>query len=609
MENKLFTNPEYHSSLLADLRDDLHSDVVLVSDDKSVAVHSVFLGNSSKIMKNLLSSTSSKTIILPGFSSVLSDFVTLIYTGKVSCKTMHESKLLVMLCKHLGVGSRDTLKITTSIDEYEEFQIMTDFNDSDCLKVDTEMLNEDTKEMFSLRLPISRIDRRNVNTRIVSHTFQGFRGRIQKEYNTSPVGPFEGPYDQNPEVPLSAQLSKSKLSYEKYTRFTHPQSINCKRFQINENFEDIDDLRKIESMEIVEDVDEPFVNPNEDNKVHYTCTKNQCIIPCPCNQCNNTHEGQCTQHNIKHRDLFDENEDAISVRSTDNFCCRKSFFNHSYILKYPGIPRSCIMCEKDLLHHKCYHLNFHNTCKFCKFYQYKLFPTTIKELNDREVKEKNWYKSVCPYCDKKFSEPYTTRKHINMEHKNKKLKCEECPKSFQCRQSLDYHRQTAHSMIIPSSYDCDICEKGFVTKVGLSNHKKFTHTDDCEQLQCEQCEANFKHQKYLNAHMLNVHGLDKKKEDYWQDIPKNFFQCEICKTRFIRKGDLKVHFKSKHTTQEMLKCDQCTAEFKYKKNLERHKFEKHGEMDMSFKCPDCDKVFKHKRNMERHQLSHCHINT
>ena len=165
------------------------------------------------------------------------------------------------------------------------------------------------------------------------------------------------------------------------------QSTNCKRFQINENFEEVNDLKKIETIEIVEDIDKPFVTPNEDDKVYYTCTKNQCIIPCPCNQCN-THEGQCTEHNIKHTDLFDENEDAISVRSTDNFCIRKSFFKHSYILKYPGIPRSCVLCEKDLLHHKCYHLVFHFTCKFCKLYQYKLFPTTIKELSDREAKEK-----------------------------------------------------------------------------------------------------------------------------------------------------------------------------------------------------------------------------
>ena len=104
--------------------------------------------------------------------------------------------------------------------------------------------------------------------------------------------------------------------------------------------------------------------------------------------------------------------------------------------------------------------------------------------------------------------------------------------------------------------------------------------------------------------MLNVHGLDQKKEDYWQDLPKNSFECEICKTRFIRKADLKVHIKSIHTTQERLKCDLCSAEFKHNKNLDRHRLEKHTEVDTTSKCPDCGKVFKHKRNMKRHQLSH-----
>ena len=114
MENKLLTNPGYHSLLLADLRnDDLHSDAVLISDDKIIAVHSVILGNSSQIMKNLLLSTSSRTVILPGFSSVLSDFVTLLYTGIVTSKTKQEAKHLVMLCKQLGVGSRDTVRIRT----------------------------------------------------------------------------------------------------------------------------------------------------------------------------------------------------------------------------------------------------------------------------------------------------------------------------------------------------------------------------------------------------------------------------------------------------------------------------------------------------------------
>ena len=83
------------------------------------------------------------------------------------------------------------------------------------------------------------------------------------------------------------------------------------------------------------------------------------------------------------------------------------------------------------------------------------------------------------------------------------------------------------------------------------NHKKFIHTENLEQFECDRCEAKFRHRKYLNAHRLHVHGLDVKKEDYWQDIPMKLFECERCKKKYIRKADLKVHIQSKHMSQDL----------------------------------------------------------
>jgi hypothetical protein len=326
------------------------------------------------------------------------------------------------------------------------------------------------------------------------------------------------------------------------------------------------------------------------------------MIPCPCYPCNSG-EGQFPEHNIKHINLFDENEHTISIRSTELSCSKESFFWRSYILKYPEIPKKCPRCRKDLLHHKSYHLDFHWTCKFCKLYQYKLYPKTVKELYDREVKEESWYKSVCPYCDTKFSEPYQRKKHIELEHQNNKLRCEECPKLFQCMQSLEYHKLNNHTENAPLLHTCDICNKAFLAKVTLDNHIKFKHSD-VREYSCKQCESKFKQRKDLNAHVLHVHGLNRRKEDYWQDLPKKTFECETCKAKFNRKGDLNAHFKMKHMVQDMVDCDQCPAKFKYNKSLQRHKLEKHGSEENKSKCPDCGKLFNQKRNMERHQLSH-----
>ena len=160
---------------------------------------------------------------------------------------------------------------------------------------------------------------------------------VQEEYNCSPVGPNEGPYDQDPQIPLYAQLSKSKLNYDKYTNFSHPEKIQCKVFQIKKKDEDIRDLDKIETLEVVKNSSDKFVQPDDDSRVFYTCSKKFCMIPCPCNPCNSS-EGQCPEHKIVHMDLFDENEHAISIRSTELSCSKENFFNRSYILKYPGIP-------------------------------------------------------------------------------------------------------------------------------------------------------------------------------------------------------------------------------------------------------------------------------
>ena len=103
---------------------------------------------------------------------------------------------------------------------------------------------------------------------------------------------------------------------------------------------------------------------------------------------------------------------------------------------------------------------------------------------------------------------------------------------------------------------------------------------------------------------MDVHGLNQRKEDYWQDLPRKTFECETCEAKFQRKGDLTAHFKIMHMVQDMVDCDLCPAKFKYSKSLKRHKMEKHGSEENKPKCPDCGKMFNQKRNMERHQLSH-----
>ena len=81
-----------------------------------------------------------------------------------------------------------------------------------CLKTETTVAYGTKKFQFSM--PSSRVSR----SEQINDTVQlaGFQGRVQREYNTCPVGCYAGPYDQNEKLKLSVQLPMSKLDYKSY---------------------------------------------------------------------------------------------------------------------------------------------------------------------------------------------------------------------------------------------------------------------------------------------------------------------------------------------------------------------------------------------------------
>ena len=72
--------------------------------------------------------------------------------------------------------------------------------------------------------------------------------RIQNDYNSCPVGPFMGPYDQHKSLNLSSQLETSDLDFARYTEFIHPEHVQCKRFAIKDTYDEYPDLHKIDAI-------------------------------------------------------------------------------------------------------------------------------------------------------------------------------------------------------------------------------------------------------------------------------------------------------------------------------------------------------------------------
>ena len=99
--------PNYHLSLLSGLHEaDIHTDTNLCSDGQIVSVHSAILAKCSEVFCEILDSMDTKLIILPGFSPILSDFVSLVYTGQVSNLTKQGVTLLTSLCAEPGFQNK-----------------------------------------------------------------------------------------------------------------------------------------------------------------------------------------------------------------------------------------------------------------------------------------------------------------------------------------------------------------------------------------------------------------------------------------------------------------------------------------------------------------------
>ena len=228
------------------------------------------------------------------------------------------------------------------------------------------MRNDKIGSTDRLCFPSSRIKRQTSEKQTVE-MLSGFKGRVQREYNEHSVGQYMGPYDQNENLKLNIQLPNSNLDFHSYTEFCH-DGDECFEFSVK-SYNKHADHDKICAYHIKAKISELEESSDESDKSdtdikYYSCQVGRCKIPCPCPQCYSKRK-QCTEHNLKHIALFDENRHAISIRSSNSFCLGESFFLDSYVLKYPGIPIDCKKCTQDLRFHHSYHFELHEICRFC----------------------------------------------------------------------------------------------------------------------------------------------------------------------------------------------------------------------------------------------------
>ena len=114
-------------------------------------------------------------------------------------------------------------------------------------------------------------------------------------------------------------------------------------------------------------------------------------------------------------------------------------------------------------------------------------------------------------------------------------------------------------------YGCDLCNKTFLSKNGLVQHKIW-HAGE-KPYSCNVCDKKFTQKSNLTKHR-RVHTGEK------------LFTCDICYKAFSTKFSLNSH-KLIHTGEKPFSCDVCGKAFNKTSSLRSHKKHNHKKLDQS----------------------------
>ena len=236
-------------------------------------------------------------------------------------------------------------------------------------------------------------------------------------------------------------------------------------------------------------------------------------------------------------------------------------------------------------------------------------PLTLAYLDDRHFQSLYALPESETRCRGCFWTGQSIRRHLGQPS----VKARGCPlfydverlqldaKDRQCEQITAAHRKYAqekreekqqyhekHNQRPPCFSDnkCPICEATFARRLKRDRHIKEVHS--AEKIKCTECPKTYTRQEQLDYHIKKVH----------QAVSTNY-KCDICGKDFKYKRNLNRHKDETHAGGHF-KCVVCSARFVRKQKLEKH-MEK-GNHEIEFVCEICEQklTFRDVASMEKH---------
>uniref|UniRef100_A0A1B6GVQ2 C2H2-type domain-containing protein n=1 Tax=Cuerna arida TaxID=1464854 RepID=A0A1B6GVQ2_9HEMI len=173
--------------------------------------------------------------------------------------------------------------------------------------------------------------------------------------------------------------------------------------------------------------------------------------------------------------------------------------------------------------------------------------------------------------------------------KFEQLQCLECDIQFKSREELKDHLQSRHSLQQHMQI-CNMCDKIFSCLQSLQEHCRREH-DGAGCFMCTTCNKRFMTKLSFTRHLDTHKG---KKEAI----------CDLCGKAFSRADYLQTHY-SIHLGKRNYACSQCPRKFVRSIHLRAHEKIHSGVKDHV--CKVCNKGFVRSDKLKEHMLRHLNI--
>uniref|UniRef100_A0A182JWV0 Protein krueppel n=1 Tax=Anopheles christyi TaxID=43041 RepID=A0A182JWV0_9DIPT len=369
------------------------------------------------------------------------------------------------------------------------------------------------------------------------------------------------------------------------------------------------------------------------------------VDPCKCYICNIVLESEegCRNHLAVHVNMLPHicpecntpnttKDGSNSTPITSLAMLQRHYRMHSYPLKCPHCSQRFRKHTSVYTHVRYRHEMFDNpegfTCDVCGItMQYR--PSFMYHMRIHYHEQMGTFR--CQYCDRVFGTRARLDRHERVHTGERPFGCHLCPKTFahagqlaahmarhnnerghqctQCgkaffskailRQHLESHetietRKTIstakvrqrpcsftgcthvartyqayymHRLRHEMAHRCEECGRRFARACELRRHRRIYHSSE-HPFQCEPCSKTFLSSQSYREHM-DSHANVRR------------FECDICDKKFVRRRNL-VNHRMSHTNERPYRCEYCdSTTFKYKSDLNRHRKDKHGQMEQT----------------------------